>query len=280
MAAEQPDPRRLAPLPPPAEPEEPPPRPTWWALIGLELVVGGLLGIASGLLLQRLARSVAHGHVTAFDERALARVIHWRTPRRNRLMVFVTRFGDYRRQVVVMVATLAIMHRRGRGPLQMTVVAGVALGSLGLATLFKRVFRRARPGAEYRLVRLHYYSFPSGHALTSLSVYGMVAYLVSRLPGHPFGTWQLWSAAGGLVLAVGFSRVYLGAHYPTDVAAGYLVGLPWLAAGTTTISLLRRLRKLEEEGRLPAYLRPPAALPAGATPTRPAGAPALAPRRP
>lgn len=245
--------QRLA-APPPPEVEEPPPRPTWWALIGLDLVLGGLLGVASGLLLQRLARSVAGGRVTPFDERALARVVRWRTPRRTRLMVFVTRFGDYPRQVAVMVATLALMHRRGRGPLQMTVVAGIALGSLGLATLFKRVFRRARPGVEYRLVRLHYYSFPSGHALTALSVYGIVAYLVSQAPGRPLGTWPVWGAAGGLVLAVGVSRVYLGAHYPTDVAAGYLVGLPWLAASAATLRLLRQLRRLHEEGLLPPSL--------------------------
>ncbi len=273
--------QRLA-APPPLEVEEPPPRPTWWALIGLDLVLGGLLGMASGLLLQRLARSVARGRVTPFDERALARIVRWRTPARTRLMVFITRFGDYPRQVAVMVVTLALMHRRGRGPLQMTVVAGIALGSLGLATLFKRVFRRARPGVEYRLVRLHYYSFPSGHALTALSVYGIVAYLVSQAAGRPLGTWQVWGAAGGLVLAVGVSRVYLGAHYPTDVAAGYLVGLPWLAAGAVTIRLLRQLRRLHEQGQLPPSLLGwrPWALPPPATvgPAISAAAPAPAPR--
>jgi membrane-associated phospholipid phosphatase len=97
------------------------------------------------------------------------------------------------------------------------------------------VFHRSRPALEHPLVKLPSYSFPSGHALAAAVFYGFAAILL-----WSYGAPKVWRVVIGtvvlaVILMVGFSRVYLGAHYPTDVLAGVLEGVAWLSfVGTIT----------------------------------------------
>lgn len=105
-----------------------------------------------------------------------------------------------------------------------------SLLNLGL----KNWFLRARPGPELLpLVEEPYYSFPSGHAMISLAVYGFLAYLAWRRLRSTWLTLPLL----GLVLAIAASRIYLAVHYPGDVLAGLVAGWPCLCLG---IALHRR----------------------------------------
>ncbi len=103
-----------------------------------------------------------------------------------------------------------------------------ASGAVGLNAWLKLVFSRSRPALWERVVSVDYYSFPSGHAMVSLVVYGLVAYwLVRRWPQY---RWAFSLGYGLVVVAIGLSRLYLGVHWPTDVLAGYAAGLAWLMA--------------------------------------------------
>jgi membrane-associated phospholipid phosphatase len=87
-------------------------------------------------------------------------------------------------------------------------------------------FARPRPLLWPRLIQETSYGFPSGHALGSIVLYGFLAYLlVRRYPGQGR---SIYGMAAGLIGAIGFSRLYLGVHYPTDILAGYAVGWLWL----------------------------------------------------
>lgn len=116
-------------------------------------------------------------------------------------------------------------------------------GGMVLNVALKFYFQRARPVFEDPLVTLATYSFPSGHTTAATCFYGLlVSYLVIARP--------VWSVRLGtvaacvaMVLLVAFSRVYLGAHYVSDVLAAMAESVAWLAVCITAISTLRRRRE-------------------------------------
>jgi undecaprenyl-diphosphatase len=93
----------------------------------------------------------------------------------------------------------------------------------------KQGFRRDRPFFEDPLATASSFSFPSGHALVSLAVYGSLALVVARHAGSRRVAAAVLAAAGIWILAIGFSRLYLGVHFLSDVLAGYAAGAAWLA---------------------------------------------------
>lgn len=96
--------------------------------------------------------------------------------------------------------------------------------ALGGNTIIKNIVHRARPHTIYvEHMRIHSYSFPSGHTFGSTVFYGLVAYLTYKYLPHPWGAITA-AASVILILLVGVSRVYLGAHFPSDVLFGWLLG--------------------------------------------------------
>jgi undecaprenyl-diphosphatase len=105
------------------------------------------------------------------------------------------------------------------------LLAVVALGIEILNAVLKLAFHRARP--ELGFAHLDTYSYPSGHAAGATAIYGALAYLVAR---RLSGAWRIAPVAAALVAIalIGFSRLYLGVHYLSDVLAGISVGASWL----------------------------------------------------
>ncbi len=108
--------------------------------------------------------------------------------------------------------------------LAVTVVGAVPM-YLGL----KDAFHRPRP-VPFFGAHLHDYSFPSGHALTSLCFYGALALVLSERVQKARFRVCIWVVAVLLSLLIGLSRIYLGVHYPSDVAAGYCAAIFWIGA--------------------------------------------------
>jgi undecaprenyl-diphosphatase len=98
-----------------------------------------------------------------------------------------------------------------------------------LSSAMKLGFRRERPFFSDPLATERTYSFPSGHALVSLAVYGSIALVLARRLPTRGERVLLLAGTGALVLAIGFSRLYLGVHFLSDVLAGYAAGAAWLA---------------------------------------------------
>jgi undecaprenyl-diphosphatase len=93
----------------------------------------------------------------------------------------------------------------------------------------KQGFRRDRPFFEDPLATASSFSFPSGHALVSLAVYGSLALVVARHTRSRRRAAAILAVAAIWILAIGFSRLYLGVHFLSDVLAGYAAGAAWLA---------------------------------------------------
>ena len=190
---------------------------------------------ALSLLHATLEWPLVHG----FDLRVQARVHGWASPGLTIAMKALTWIGSIKvflPTLAVSVAGLLLMGERegGRRLVRKRQVAALfALGIGGALVLndcFKLFFHRARPTVPWSIGDEHTFSFPSGHSLFSLVLYGLIAYnLVSRR-GHTGRRVFTVGVAAMLVLGIGVSRIYLGMHWPTDVIAGYLTGGVWLSA--------------------------------------------------
>jgi undecaprenyl-diphosphatase len=135
--------------------------------------------------------------------------------------------------IVTVVGALVLLARRHwRGAIALGLVFPV---TQGLVQLVKVIVERPRPEANSTLAEAGGFSFPSAHSATSVAVYATIAFILIRASRHGHSRIAVASLAAALVLAVGFSRVLLGAHYPTDVLAGWTFGalvasLCWLVA--------------------------------------------------
>lgn len=102
-------------------------------------------------------------------------------------------------------------------------LVGVTLINQGI----KHIVRRPRPNV-LRLVEEDGYSFPSGHSMVSMAFYGIIIYLVYKNVTNKYLKWTLITLLSLLILSIGFSRIYVGVHYFTDVVGGFLLGLAYL----------------------------------------------------
>jgi membrane-associated phospholipid phosphatase len=121
---------------------------------------------------------------------------------------------------------VALYFRRPR------TVASLAITMLGVAVLdvaLKHAFHRPRPVAFFGASPSSY-SFPSGHALGSFCFYGILAAILAERARGRGAKLCIWMAAVVLVGMIGFSRIYLGVHYPSDVIAGYCAAAVWVGA--------------------------------------------------
>jgi len=128
---------------------------------------------------------------------------------------------------------LVLQRRRWYG---LALLGSVVL-SLVLSDLAKVLYGRARPDLVPHEVHVTSASFPSGHATHAAALYVMLAIIVAGLTPRRRIKALTFVASGSLVAAIGFSRVYLGVHYPSDVLAGWALGtlcalLPWMALQT------------------------------------------------
>lgn len=124
--------------------------------------------------------------------------------------------------LTILLVVALVIARRYRASFFMVINV---LGWAGLGNyLIKNLVQRPRPTVD-RLVSASSYSFPSGHSITAMLLWGTVIVLAGRyLRHHPGWRWLLSGLASLWIVVIGVSRVFVGVHYPTDVLAGWLLG--------------------------------------------------------
>jgi membrane-associated phospholipid phosphatase len=122
-------------------------------------------------------------------------------------------------------------------------IAAIALSSLGLMFLLKYLFKRKRPQPPL-VSPARGLSFPSGHAMMSVTFYGLLIYIIYHTLKNERLKWSLIISLIGLIQLIGFSRVYLRVHYASDVAAGYIIGFSWLLI---SLNVLKRLEEYNKQ---------------------------------
>ena len=189
-----------------------------------------LLLVFLGILLPlwgfaELAAEIHAREALAFDEQILLGAQSIASAQLDRVFLLVSAagygFGAIPGAIVLVIA-LALRRR-----MRETVFAFFALGgSLLLNTLTKQLFARDRPSLWEPIAPHYTYSFPSGHAMASATL----AAVVVLLAWHTRWRWPVVAIALAFVLLVGYSRVYLGVHYPSDILAGWAAASMWTAA--------------------------------------------------
>jgi membrane-associated phospholipid phosphatase len=201
----------------------------------------GLLGGFGGLfVLVRANRSLA------VDVAVTIRVQRVRAPGLARLMELTSWLGFSPQSRIVPPAIAGVLWlARLRTE---AVFALLAWGTALVSTIVKAVMRRPRPAdpsVQVAVAKLAGSSFPSGHTLAYVGVYGFLAYLAYTLVRPAALRRTLTAALCGLVALVGPSRVYAGHHWPTDVLASYFLGFSYLIGLT---ALYRRAKAFETKG--------------------------------
>nr|WP_247718202.1 phosphatase PAP2 family protein [Qipengyuania proteolytica] len=155
--------------------------------------------------------------------------------------------------VLTLVSILAVAFLLTRGRVKQALYTALATGGgAAFGTALKSLFARARPEVVPHLVEVNSLSFPSGHSMNSAIVYLTLAVMISRSFEERKPRIFVIGVAALLVVTIGFTRLYLGVHYPTDVLGGWTVGAAWALAMGLIATRLQAQRKIEQPGEDPA----------------------------
>lgn len=194
--------------------------------VGLPLLLMVFAALVVVTLMAGVVATVLTGEIAPFDQVVSDWVAQYRSAALVVMFRWITQLGGTAALAAVsLVATGCFWsYRRQHFVLPLWVAIG---GSQAMTWLGKYLFMRPRP--EFvTAVEVHSPSFPSAHAAGAMAVYGFIAYALTRdlhraLPRFHVGYWS-----GVLIVLVGFSRIFLGVHYVSDVLLGFLLGLFWL----------------------------------------------------
>jgi undecaprenyl-diphosphatase len=202
-------------------------------LLGLELLIGLVVAVLAGAFFGWLGEEVLEGGTQVLDDHLRAIVNHRATPTLTEVMRLASSWGAPARLSLVAAVAVALFLRRGwrRGALLVAItLLGAGLIDAGL----KLLFGRERPVAFFEdYPSPTSYSFPSGHTLFATAFFGGLAVLLWPRLRRQEIRMLVCVVAFALICLIGFSRIYLGVHYPSDVLGGLAAGTVWV--GTVAV---------------------------------------------
>ncbi|MGH2776710.1 MAG: bifunctional DedA family/phosphatase PAP2 family protein [Actinomycetota bacterium] len=203
------------------------------ARLGLSLTVGLAIVLIFGFLFGEIFEEVVERDTGFVDGPVLRFLTEHRSPEVTTVMRGITFFGGAIAGLVLMTAAIVAGYVKTRDVRQPAFLAFCLVGALGLAPVIKLIVQRPRPELS-PVMDVGGFAFPSGHATTSMIVFGALAFVLTRRLSWRTDVW-IWAGAGVASFLIGFSRLYLGVHWLTDVVGGWALGLLWLAlAGVVT----------------------------------------------
>jgi membrane-associated phospholipid phosphatase len=159
------------------------------------------------------------------DKRILLGIQNLHSPLLHRIMLAVTFLGEPTVLLLLCLGLRSWLLQSNRRQ-EANILGIAAVGAIGLNCILKLLFARARPILWDRIIHVGHHSFPSGHAMVSIVIYGYIGHILTKQ--FPQYEKQISTSTIALIAAIGFSRLYLGVHWLTDVTAGYAAGLIWL----------------------------------------------------
>jgi membrane-associated phospholipid phosphatase len=208
-----------------------------WPLIGLLMILlgGSLFGVlAVGVqthssLTQIDAQIVNNLHDVALRSSTLIRG----------MMIFGFYLGEHAIVAIGAVLVVYFLYKRFWPELAMVLIAWGGEGAIWV--VLSQYFSRPRPIFDISVWRqMTSPGFPSGHSFSAVLCFGLLAYLLAPRVSSPFWKAMGIVAAVLIILFIGFSRIFIGDHYLTDVLAGYGLGIAWAGLVYTSVELISR----------------------------------------
>jgi len=222
--------------------------------LGLHLTVGAIIVLAAGWWFGELAEDLlTNAPLIGFDYRLANWLNRHGTAELTKVARAFTFTGSGLFLTSAGVVVGLILARKKAWDRLATLGLVLGGGSL-LNVALKNLFQRTRPVVEHPLVNLSTYSFPSGHTIGATLFYGLMAFMVMQSVRR--WRWRVLAllTAGLMILLVALSRIYLGAHYLSDVLAAMAVGIMWLAFCLTAVDINRRYRAHRQGSGRDAWL--------------------------
>src|SRR6478672_3396821 len=209
------------------------------ALLSVEMTIVLVLFAAALIVFVYITRKIFVQNKTQFDQRVFAYLKNHVSERNNDIMQFFTFLGTHEFLIPANLILIAYFGLIKKDKWYSIKVPAIALSSLGLMFLLKHSFNRERPAIPL-LKEAAGLSFPSGHALMSVTFYGLIIYIVFKTYRDKDWKWIVIALLLLLILVIGTSRVYLRVHYASDVLAGFCIGFLWLVFA---VWMLNRIEK-------------------------------------
>jgi undecaprenyl-diphosphatase len=209
------------------------------ALLSVEMTIVLVLFVIALTAFVYITRRVFVLNKTKLDNAVFNYLKAHVSERNNDIMEFFTFLGTHQFLIPANLSLIAYFLFIKKHKWHSIKIPAIALSSLGLMFLLKGLFDRERPSVPL-LFEAKGLSFPSGHALMSVTFYGLLIYMIFKSVKNPALKWTLISLLVILIIIIGSSRVYLRVHYATDVIAGYCIGFLWLVF---TVWMLNKIEK-------------------------------------
>lgn len=224
----------------------------WFAQRDLVLLTGALLLVALGWAFVEISDEVIEGETKDLDDRILMSLRDRDNPADplgppwlEELGRDMTAMGGVLVLTTVTAAVVGflLIRRKNHAALFLAVATG---GALVASLVLKSSFNRPRPDVVPHLSNVMTSSFPSGHSMLSAAIYLTLGAMLARMSEQRRLKLYFLSLAMLLTLLVGLSRVYMGVHYPTDVLAGWTIGLAWALLCWLAARWLQRAGRVEQ----------------------------------
>lgn len=206
----------------------------WFLVSGATLTVFGFLAFV------KIADDILGKEIMQFDRLVGGWIVSWQTAWLTGAMHAATMMGStvLLTTVALLVTILGLLIRRRLKDIATFNLC--VIGSVIFTEILKHFFQRPRPVFPWAIHPADSFSFPSGHALQTLSMYGFLAYLIIRYTPRSPGRNLLAVLFFLIPVCTGISRIYLGYHYPSDVLAGWAVATAWVGTCIAGRELLRQ----------------------------------------
>lgn len=201
----------------------------------VRVFLGFILGFALIAVLVMLNKTAS------FDNYIIHAVQSAESPALTSLAKGLSLVGSSRLAIGISIVTLALLFFVLKHRMELILFVWVTIGSHLLNKLLKLWFNRERP-TIHRLIEQAGYSFPSGHSMAAFSLYGTIAYLLWRHLRRRGERAALILFTVLMTGGIGWSRIYLGVHYPSDVIGGYAASGAWLMLSIACMEAFRSFR--------------------------------------